>query len=343
MNLKRDNIDKILVGSSVLGCGGGGSYKFSEAIVEKITHEISLKSISEMDDGLIITFYAVGGIRIRKGDAESTAERAIKLLQSKLKGQIKYLIPVEIGPFSLISLLYLASQLNLPVVDGDIVGYRSSPEVYLETITLKNISRLPITAANSEGAFLSIDTSDSAERVEELLRDFSSNSKSQVYVSGYPMCKVQIEGVIGEGSVTFSYRVGKTLLESTEEDILIKDLCDLGFVFIAKGKIVSQKTIERNGFTFGELQIKSRKGNYSLVYKNEYIALLEEGKVILTCPDLICLIDVEKRRGIDNSIDNAGRDVLILARKAIPIWRTAEGKQLFSPRKLGLDFDQKLL
>jgi len=47
--------------------------------------------------------------------------------------------------------------------------------------------------------------------------------------------------------------------------------------------------------------------------------------------------------GINNFEDNTGKKVAILAKKAIPIWRTNKGKKLFSPKTLGFNYKQKLL
>lgn len=341
MKLRTVELKNILLGTSLLGTGGGGRFDVAQKVLQKISKPIELRPIDTIrEEDLIVTAFMVGGLK-KKGDLGNGAKRSIELLQKILKRKISYLIPVEIGPTAVLNLLYIASELNIPAIDGDLVGFRSAPEIYVEAITLNNVNRLPIAAVNLEGDQLILYQASSIEKIETILRDFSAQSKSEVYVAGYPVLKKQIKNYFGEGSVAFSLEIGKCLSEEREN--FLPSLGRKGLIFVDNGVIINQEEFDVKGFTSGKLLIKAPKNIYEVIYKNENIVLLKDKKVIVTSPDSIMLLDVVSKVGINNGEDNKNKKVYILVKKALAVWRIKKGRKLFSPRNLGLNYKQRLL
>lgn len=344
MKLKKENIKNILLGASLLGTGGGGRYSLAEKTLREITNIVSLVPIESVrQKELIITAYMVGGLR-SKGDLGTGISRSIDLLKKALNKNIKFLIPVEIGPTAVINLLNIASKLDLPVIDGDLVGFRAAPEIYVEAITLNNVNRLPIAAVNLDGDSLVLYETSNIEKIETILRTFSAQSKSETYVAGYPIYKREIENYFGKESLSFAQKIGEILSRNTVEKDLINSFLSLGLLFIDKGIITKQEDNDVNGFTKGKIRIvTAKKDTYEVVYKNEFLVLLKNNKVICTSPDSILLLDSALRRGINNSEKNVNKQVYLFSMKAIPQWRTSEGRKLFSSRNLGYNYEQKLM
>lgn len=343
MNLNKNDLNIILLGSSILGCGGGGRYDLAEQIIKSITKPIELTSIKDIGDNeLIITIFGVGGLK-QQGEAEKVNRRNLSKLQEILKQEVKYIIPVEIGPMSVANILNIGAIVNLPIIDGDLVGYRAAPEIYLEAITLNDVNRLPLVASNSDGDTIILSAVSSVESIETILRDFSVRSKTKVYVAGYPMYKNMIQDYFGNNSLSYTAKLGKILKENIDTVRLEKELMVLGIEVIGQGKVTSQEEDDNAGFTKGKLRIKSDKDKYEVLYKNEFLVLLKNGTVFTTCPDSIFIIDLNMRRGINNGDNNKGKAVLIARKKAINIWRTKAGKKLFSPKTLGFEYKQKLI
>lgn len=341
MKLRTVELKNILLGTSLLGTGGGGRFDVAQKVLQKISKPIELRSIDTINEkDLIVTAFMVGGLK-KKGDLGNGAKKSIELLQKIIDRKISYLIPVEIGPTAVLNLLCIASELDLPVIDGDLVGFRSAPEIYVEAITLNNVNRLPIAAVNLEGDQLILYQTSSTEKIETILRDFSAQSKSEVYVAGYPVFKKQIANYFGKGSLTFSLEVGSCLIGDKKS--LLSSLKNKGFIFVDSGVIISQEEFSIKGFTAGKLLIKAVKNTYEIIYKNENIALLKNKKVLVTSPDSIILLDIVSKVGINNGEDNKNKKVYILAKKALAVWRTKKGRKLFSPRNLGLNYKQRLL
>lgn len=343
MQLNKDDIQNIVIGSSVLGTGGGGRYTLAQKIAQGISHPIKLQPLDKVGKNeLIITTFMVGGLK-KKGDLGTGIAKSIRLLKETLNKDISYLIPVEVGPTAVVNILNIASELNLPVIDGDLVGFRSAPEIYVEAITLNNTNRLPIVAVNLEGDTIILKETSTIEKIETILRSFSAQSQTEVYVAGYPIYKKQIENFFGNGSLTLALKIGKCLTESYDDKDLRIKLEENGLLLIDSGIIVAQDDEDTRGFTKGKLQIKTKKDLYEVIYKNEYLVLLKNNKAILTSPDSIILVDPTLKRGLNNSEDNRNKRVFIFAKKAIPAWRTPKGKRLFSPKNLGYNYPQKLL
>lgn len=339
--LTRSELTDFLTGSTILSTGGGGSYASAVKLLKKSS--VSLVPLEDLDpEGIVCTVFGVGGKQVN--DPVKSIKLAYEVFQKISKDKIVAIIPVEIGPLASAIGIYFASKLGLPVVDADIVGMRSSPEVFLETITLKNLKREPTVIANEKSAAVLYESS-SYKFTEDFLRNFAVLSGGDAFVMGYPLKVKQIKGVVGEGSITQSIGIGKSLENFKSGKTNLNGFCRKNqLVNLGEGQIVKEEKNDEKGFTQGEyvIQLSSRKTG-KVILKNENVVVLIDGKVVVTTPDLICLLNTETYIGVENFSKNNGKKVAILARKAIPIWRTSQGRKLFSPQNLGLPFKQKLL
>ncbi len=341
--LKQKDINYLIKGSSLLSTGGGGTITAAKKITEqirKLPYLIDAKDLKKHDT--VITIFPCGGIE--KGDFIKPSIEALKLFQEMFDYEIGGIIPVEIGPLDLLNSIYLASELKLPLLDGDIVGNRCSPEIYLETISLSNIPRTPIVTVNDRGDIAILYESSSYTKTEKFLRDFAVLSGGIAIVLGYPLNKKQIIKTIGQKTVTSAINLGKKLYNAQKGNNADQILLRSGFAKIADGIIVKENKKVKNGFTSGRYIVETGDNvKYTIIIKNENIVLLQEGKEILTVPDSIILYNKKSNIGVSNFEKNIRKRVLILGKKAIPIWRTEKGKSLFSPKKLGFQYKQKLL
>lgn len=341
--LTQDDMKRILQGANLLGTGGGGTYQEGLEILQDIKESVNLVDLNELrSNDLICTVFGVGGKK--SCDGAIASQFAYKKLCQVLGKKILAIIPVETGTVSLATAFLISSCSDIPVVNSDIVGHRSAPEIYLETITLKKYSRTPCVVADDKNNFLEIIDPLSDQELEDTLRQFAVKSGGDAYVAGYPLLKKQLEKVTPNGSISESLKIGQLLEKLNISEITLKEFIkDTGFVILGTGDITSQQNTTKDGFESGNYQIKDKETVFDLIYKNENIVLIKNDQVILTCPDSICLLNLLNYQGVNNFEENTGARVAILAKKAIPIWRTAGGKKLFSPRSMGLNYNQVLL
>lgn len=343
MKLNKQNLNNLYLGSSFLATGGGGRLDIANKMMKSINSKIEVSNIEDINNNdLIITTYGVGNLK-KSGNFKKIIEKNLNELNRLLNRKIKYLIPVEMGPVSVMVVLLFSSLYNLPVVNGDLVGYRSSPEIYLEGMTLNDVNRLPLIASNSEKEYITILNASSVNSIEKILRKFSFKSKSKIYVTGYPLTKRKIINFFGNGSISYALQIGKILKNSNNNFNLIDQLNSEGIIYLDKGKIIQQEEIKIKGFTGGRLTIKSDTDEYNIIYKNEFLILIKNNELFFTCPDSILLLDSNKKIGINNGENNIGKYVMIFAKIAEKYWRSKQGLKLFSPKNIGLNFKQKLL
>lgn len=328
MRLDQVMMRKLLAGSTILGTGGGGRYDEALQRIEQLS-AVELVSIDEVPaDTLVVTAYGAGGLTKPKVSAKGL-KNGLKLLQERLGKPIGAIVPVEIGPYSLAEAFWVAAQLQVPVVDADLVGYRSVPEIFIELVTLADLPRCPLVFGNSEGDLVLLESDSSPERLEQIVRSFADMSTSNTFVLGYPFSKAQLLKGAAQGSVSYCVDLSGKLSQD--------------FRLVGKGRVVSDEKQEKDGFTRGRLQIKQANTTFTLEYKNEYLVLLQDGKLSLTCPDFICIIDDKTSLGLNNGEDNTGKQVSIYIRPAIAQWQTPAARALFSPKALGLNYQQKVL
>lgn len=328
MKLNKKQTEEIIKSSTILGTGGGGRLDSAMSVIKNIPPP-TLISFDDLDsDDIVITAYGAGGLTKPKNTTQIMT-KGLELLQQRLGKPIKAIVPVEIGPYSLAAAFEIAAQLGVPVVDGDLVGYRSVPDIYIELVTLANLSRCPLVFGNNEGDIVLLDEASSPERLEQIIRSFADESVSNTFVLGYPYFKQELSKCLAKDSVSYCLKMESKL--------------DKEFDLIGSGIVTEDVKEEVDGFTRGCLLIKDSETMFQVEFKNEYLVLLKNKEVLVTCPDFICVVDQTTGLGLNNGDDNTGRKVTIYARPALKEWRTKQGLALFSPIKLGLNYQQKVL
>ncbi|MFH0943181.1 MAG: DUF917 domain-containing protein [Candidatus Beckwithbacteria bacterium] len=331
--LTKKILNDLLIGSTFYGTGGGGDPLLAKKIYQSLPKDqpIKLKSIKKFKaEDLFITTYTIGGlsqIPIKR----TIINKAQLIYQQYLCKNISGIIPVEIGPLSLALAINLASKLNLPLVDADFVGRRSTPEVFLETITLFNISRTPILVINNQGNYQILKKSKSYLEEEEFLRKFAEESGGFALVLGYPITQLQAQKSLVSRSVSNAITAG----------IKIKNKKLVGKKLF-QGKISRIKLVNQGSFTVKEVKIKNANNTANLYIKNENLLLWINGKITLTCPDLIILLD-QKNKPIFNLNLKLNQKINVIGVKAPTLWRSQKGQKLFNPKLFGFNFKPKLL
>lgn len=334
----------ILEGVNLFGTGGGGTIQEADEIFSQTGNSFFLSTLNELKPSdTICTVFGVGGKK--SCDAVKAASLALNIFQSSCKRNITALIPVEAGCVAVSTVICIASKLKIPVVDSDIVGQRSSPEVYLETISLKSLDRTPCVVADDKGNFQLIEQKQSFIDLENKLRRFAVQSGGDAYVAGYPLRVSQIKQIVPEGTISLSLKQGRDLLSLRNQGIELEQFCRRnGWIRVTEGIITKNEIKSVNGFEVGSFEIDTGTDTYKVIFKNENLVLIKGKKTIATCPDLISLLFLDSFQAVNNFEDKVfNRRVAILLKKAIPLWRSIAGRRLFDPKKLGLNYSQVLI
>lgn len=340
--INKNSWQAIIEGANLFGTGGGGTIRGAKEILEKISKPVMLISLDELSNNqLICAVFGVGGKQ--NCDPIISSRLAMQKFQQITQKKISTIVPVENGPMAIANAMFIASELGLPVLDSDIVGMRSSPEVYLETISIPNLRRTPCVISDGKNT-KAILKNFSLEQLEKVFRDFAVTSGGDAIVAGYPLLVKDVIDILPTRSITEAEKSGVFLNKVRQGKIKFETFCNnTQWEIIGKGGITNVEKDNTKGFSEGSYKIVSKKDTFTVFFKNENLVVLKGKKIVLTCPDSISLINTTSWQALNNFNRNTNQQIIILGRKAIPIWRKEKGKNLFAPRNLGLPYKQVLL
>ena len=331
MNINKNLFPNILTGSTFYGTGGGGSPKLARKIYRSLKRPVKLRKITDFTaNEIFITTYTVGGLNQQLIKSKTIA-KSLTIYQKLISQKISGIIPVEIGLLSLALAVNLASKLNLPLIDMDFVGGRSTPEVFLETISLFNVPRTPLLVINNLGKYQILMRSKNYLDEEKFLRQFAEKSGGFALVLGYPITQKVATKNLCQKTVSLAIKTG----EKINQGRLIGKL-------LFEGEIAKINNINQNGFTSKIVEIKNNSDIGKLYLKNENLIFWINNKPVLTCPDLIILLD-KNNQPIYNLDLKENLSVKVIGLPSQPIWRTKKGLKLFNPRLFGYNIKQRLI
>jgi hypothetical protein len=357
LKLDKQQIEDLLVGAKILGTGGGGEVEWVMPLIQEVFDkgkEFVLIDPKEVpDDGIVVIAGRVGGgvtaeeeklVEGYKTVYERPELIAVKEL-SRYLGKSPYaLIPSEIGAGNTLVPMYVAAMLDRVTIDGDACG-RAKPEISISTTNIAGIPATPLCLVTRFGDTIFVDKAIDDIRAEHLCRTVATLSGGMVGVCRCSMLGKAMRRAIVPNSITRTILIGRKIREAHEKgenpvEAFIKSV--KGFeVFV--GEVSAFKREERGSFMWGHIMIKGR-GRYKgrtlkVLFKNEHLISWLDGKPLVTCPDLICIVDAKTAFGLSNWKNDftVGREVVVVGIPAHPMWRTEKGLKLFGPTHFGFD------
>ena len=112
-------------------------------------------------------------------------------------------------------------------------------------------------------------------------------------------------------------------------------------IFHGRVKDIDRRTV--GGFARGTAQfegVEEWKGHsFKLDFQNEFLMAERDGKILVTTPDLITLLEAESGAPVTADSLRYGLRLKALAFPSDPQWRTPAGIALVGPRYFGYDVD----
>ena len=216
--LDGDALRRLMLGASVLGTGGGGSFSEARAIVAALERRglfPTLLPASALDaEALGVSTALLGGglshadlERLLRSTSEPPSLQGARALERYLGRRIDFVFAAELGPQNTLEAVQLAANLGVPIVDGDCAG-RAMPELQQSTLSLHNIALNPYVVTSFQGDVAIVPHAASNERNEALCRALAQASGGVVALTGFTVTARTLRPALIEGTLARCIEIG---------------------------------------------------------------------------------------------------------------------------------------
>ncbi|GHU66661.1 hypothetical protein AGMMS49983_16740 [Clostridia bacterium] len=338
--LGKQELMEILSGATYLGSGGGGSLYLGERILNNLEKqgpvELVLYDVAEMETGAYGAMAACLGSpkSITAPDVDFTdTVSAFKGLQADLKRDgkdLKYVYSGEYGGLNTCVALYISIVTGIPLIDLD-SNVRAVPELNTGLTPIYGFPPYPVVLANEAGDVCVVRTADpnDSSGAELIARQLCMAYGMKIGFSTWAISKEDIQKYLVPGTLTRAQKVGKAIhtakaagidpVAEISKEIELREIC--------RGKVEKVDLTSKDGFDFGITTIAAEDGKYQAHFKNENMAVYgPDGKVVITVPETVAMIDLEKGEPLTNADVEEGMTISFAAIPAQePWWRIPEG------------------
>ncbi|MEE0740706.1 MAG: DUF917 family protein [Emergencia sp.] len=322
MVINSNDIQKIALGSLILGGGGGGNIQEGLDTAAKALKlgKVEVLPLSEVADrdGVVITISGVGS------PASDTAfysddvyEKILHLIQTQLDKKIIGFIPCEMGGSSSFEPFIPAALLQLPIINSACDG-RAHPFGIMGSLGLEKGENYTIQAGaggrKETDTYVEILASGSIESTSDLIRNAAAKAGGAVAVARNPVSLSWLEDSGADGAYDLAEQLGEAYLSGSTPLESLQNICP-----IIDGKIICCGIIDgytlhtENALDNGHFIINDGSSAYKMYFFNEYMALEKDGERLNTFPDLMVTVDAEDGRILPTSDIRDGQKVILFS------------------------------
>ena len=345
--LYKKDIKEILWGATFLGAGGGGSLKFGIDMLKRLEDDnvdIRLELISldelEKDDYSVMVAGLGSPVKFIEGSFGPDAVYAFRAFQKAFAAdgkQVKYIYSGEMGGLNtfvpmMVSILSDEDpEKRIKLVDADGNG-RAVPELNTSLNSVRGFPPYPIGLGNSIGDMIIAYPADD-KSAEVIARQLCVAYDMKIGFSTWGMSRDELKDNSHVGCISYAQDIGKAIITAAKDgkDIMNELQKVMTIRKLCTGTIENIEIKAEGGFDYGITTIKADDGNlYHIDVKNENLLVRDEAnRVIITVPELICMLDADNYTPLTNADTEKGMRVFIGLSPAHPYW-WAEDKKAYT-------------
>ncbi|WP_125615780.1 DUF917 domain-containing protein [Specibacter cremeus] len=341
--LTTDDVDALALGAALLGCGGGGRVGQLRTLLAHATGDALATVVPASSASGVANVYAVGYIG------------SITVMEEKLPGgeeivdavaaAVRWtgvpadaLMPVQIGGVCGLSAVAAAHRLGCPVVDADFEG-RAVPRLDQFSLAAAGHPAPPLALTVPGGMTLVLDGTTNQEAV---MRAVVAESGGWGALALGPLAVASLPDIAITGTMSAALSVGRALQECLGVAAELVGEA-LGGRTLAHGRVISvARTAQEESFVHGSFAVLDAETGAVVRIEagSEYLLVALDGDVVVTCPDIISVLDARTRTPIDAELLGPEQEVIVVALPG-PAWWTASPSRLarVSPRSYGIELD----
>jgi uncharacterized protein len=328
--LKKDDLYDIAIGATFLGSGGGGDPEYDLLLAEQFFEDFGPVQLIEKeelkDDALVVPLSFMGAPLVSSEKLPSGEEfdPICAAIEKEYGKKPSCLVPAEIGGSNALVPLWIAARAGLPILDADTIG-RAFPKLEMCALNLQGAQCSPCFLADSQKRS-AIVRAPFAQDIELFSRAICEKMGSSALAALYILQGKEAKEKLLFGSISQALALGRKIQDQTLE-----------LKIIGEGTISDIEQKIEGGFLHGKIKIKGQVGEYEVLFKNEYYALLENGVPVVLTPDIIAILD--KKSGLPLCVEalRFGLEVELFGYPVHPLWKTPEGMKLAGPVAFGME------
>jgi DUF917 family protein len=348
--IERDELEPLATGAWILGTGGGGSPYLAYLNMRTLYAEgtrVNLMDPADLaDDALVAVVSNMGAPLVgqeRLSDP-AFAAKALGMMEEYVGRRFDAVMSVEIGGGNAFQPLLVAAVTGLPVVDADAMG-RAFPEAQMTSFAIAGLPMFPLTLADIRDNEVIVTRAASWKWMERISRKVCTEVGSIAATCKAPRtgAEVKAHGILY--TTTQAIALGREVrrARAAHEDPVAATLAAAKGKLLFRGKISDVQRRATEGFLRGAARIDGvdddRGAAFDVAFQNEYAIGRRDGRVVVTTPDLICLLDSVSGEAIGTESLRYGQRVSVIALPAPAILRTPKGIEHVGPRAFGHDLD----
>jgi DUF917 family protein len=347
-------------GCSLYGTGGGGTHEKGVAVLTEqmeAGHELGWVDVEDLDDDAWTVCPAGMGALSPIGEGyEAEMERyqlgerkylnylipAVKELRRYTGKPIAAVVPSELGGSNTPGPVAAAAALDMVAIDGDYMG-RAMPEISQSTLALAGKRKCPMVSVDSWGNVTIIDHVVNNAVVERIGKMLAVAAFGATGLAGSLLQVGEIKDILLRGSLTESLEVGRKMRQAyrTGRDPLGAIVKATAGWLLFVGTVTERQVGTIKGYTTGH-HLLAGEGDYTghefkIWFKNENHIGWLDGRRLVTTPDLICVVEADTGRPLENSSIAVGDAVAVIGIRCRPRFRAADALKVMDPRHFGFD------
>ena len=348
--LEREELEPLATGAWILGAGGGGSPYQGYLNLRKLYsqgHRVSILDPAELEDDDLVAVVSNMGAPLVGQERLSDpafAAKPVRMMEEYLGRQFRAVMSVEIGGGNAIQPFLVACMTGLPVIDGDAMG-RAFPEAQMTSFAICDLQPYPLALADIRDNEVIIPRAASWKWMERISRKACTEVGSIAATCKAPRTGREVKDCGILHTVTQAIGLGQTVAQarSSHDDPIAAVVDQHGGQLLFRGKVTDMARRTTEGFLRGKAEFSGldeyREQSFSLEFQNEWLIGHRDGRVVVTVPDIVCVMDSVTGEAIGTEVLRYGQRITIIALPPAPILCSTAGLRYVGPRAFGYDLD----
>jgi DUF917 family protein len=263
---------------------------------------------------------------------------AVMAVAAQVGGDIAAIGVLELGGVNSLTALLTASHLDLPVIDGDLMG-RAFPSINNSTMAVAGQAAAPIALVSPAGDIVVIKKC-SNRMADKLVVSCSAAMGGAASMALYPTTARVLETTGVRRSLSSCIALGEAFLSGSPGDMDVL-AARLGGELLFTGQVAEIRP--RLNHEPGSVTLVSPGGSTARVDQlEEFLAVTVDGVTLATTPDVIVAVEPVKRTALRTDQVRLSQTLAMLALPALHRWPPG-AQSAVGPIAFGLELDPGLL